>query len=71
VMARMRKLGYALVVVGIVSLLVGAVMVGGEFGGFVMVGPIPVAFGSSPQMTVMAMCLGIIIMLLYIIAWRR
>jgi len=70
-MARMRKLGYALTMVGIASLLVGAIMAGGEFGGFVMIGPIPVAFGSSPQMTVMAMCLGLIIMLLYVIAWRK
>ncbi len=70
-MAKMRKLGYALIVVGITSLLVGAVMVGGEFGGFVMVGPIPVAFGSSPQMTVIAMSLGLVIMALYVIAWRK
>ncbi len=70
-MARMRKLGYALIMMGIASLIVGAIMVGGEFGGFVMVGPIPVAFGSSPQMTVIAMSLGLVIMALYVIAWRR
>lgn len=63
-MARMRKLGYALIMMGIASLIVGAVMVGGEFGGFVMVGPMPVAFGSSPQMTVIAMSLGLVIMAL-------
>lgn len=67
----MRRIGYALIALGFVTLIVGAIMAGGEFGGFVMIGPIPVAFGSSPQMTVIAMCLGLIIMLLYIIAWRR
>jgi len=67
----MKRIGYALVALGFVILIVGAIMTGGEFGGFVMIGPIPVAFGSSPQMTILAMCMGFIIMLLYIIAWRR
>ncbi|MDI6889245.1 MAG: DUF131 domain-containing protein [Methanocellales archaeon] len=67
----MRRIGYALIALGFVALIVGVIMAGGEFGGFVMIGPIPVAFGSSPQMIIIAMCLGLTIMLLYIIAWRR
>lgn len=41
------------------------------FGGLVMIGPIPIAFGSSPYMTALSMMAGIVLMLLYFMMWKK
>lgn len=41
------------------------------FGGLVMIGPIPIAFGSSPYMTALSMIAGIVLMMLYFTMWKK
>ncbi len=37
------------------------------FGGLIMIGPIPIAFGSPPIITIIAMVIGLLLMLVYIL----
>ncbi len=41
------------------------------FGGLVMIGPIPIVFGTSTGMTVIAMVIGLLLMLAFFILGRR
>jgi uncharacterized protein (TIGR00304 family) len=42
-----------------------------NIGGLIMIGPIPIAFGTSPELTIIAMILGILLMLLFFVIGRR
>jgi uncharacterized membrane protein len=61
------RLGIALVIMGFIMIFAGALFSGAQFGGVVMIGPVPLIFGSSPGMNVISMVLAIILMILYLI----
>ena len=63
-------IGFSLVFAGII---VNAVTSSGagSFGGLIMIGPIPIAFGSSQGITNTMMWVGLVIALLYVLSWRR
>lgn len=43
-----------------------------SYGGVVLIGPIPIVFGSSPQMALASMFLGLVLMALYfLLFWRQ
>lgn len=67
------KLGILLILTGFVFALVGAVLSASNatFGGLIMIGPIPIAFGSSPEITVVVMAIGLLLMLVFFILGRR
>jgi uncharacterized protein (TIGR00304 family) len=67
------KLGILLILTGFVLALAGAVLSASNaaFGGLIMIGPIPIAFGSSPEITVVAMVIGLLLMLMFFILGRR
>ncbi len=67
------KFGIYLVLIGFVIVLIGMILSAGNtsFGGLVMIGPIPIAFGSSPLITVIAMVIGLLLMIAYFIIGRR
>ncbi len=67
------KFGIYLVLIGFALVLIGMVLSAGNtsFGGLVMIGPIPIAFGSSPSITVIAMVIGLLLMIAYFIIGRR
>ncbi len=67
------KLGFALIIAGFALLFIGSFLSAGNagFGGLIMIGPIPVVFGTSPEMAVIAMALGLVMMLLYFILRRK
>ncbi len=67
------KFGIYLVLIGFALGLIGMVLSAGNtsFGGLVMIGPIPIAFGSSPMITVIAMVIGLLLMIAYFIIGRR
>ncbi len=67
------KLGILLILTGFVLALVGVVLSASNvtFGGLIMIGPIPIAFGSSPEITVVAMIIGLLLMLMFFILGRR
>lgn len=58
------KLGLSLILIGFALVLAGAVLSAGDvsFGGLIMIGPIPIAFGSSPDITLAAMVIGLLLM---------
>jgi uncharacterized protein (TIGR00304 family) len=71
-----REWGWLLIGAGI--FLIGASFfqapeqVSSSFGGVLMIGPIPIVFGSSPEMAVAAMILAIALMVLsFLLFWRR
>ncbi len=67
------KLGILLILTGFALALVGAVLSASNtnFGGLIMIGPIPIAFGSSPEITVIGMVIGLLLMLMFFILGRR
>ncbi len=72
-MTDMIKLGLYLILAGIALLLIGSLLSAKrvDFGGLIMIGPIPIAFGTSPEMTVIAMAIGLVLMLLFLLLRRR
>ncbi len=67
------KLGLYFILAGIALLFIGSLLSAGkvDFGGLIMIGPIPIAFGTSPEITIIAMAIGLVMMLLYFILWRK
>ncbi len=70
----LRWIGWSLIILGLMivatSLLAGNVSTSG-FGGVLMIGPIPIVFGSSPDIAIVAMISAILLMLISVAFWRR
>jgi len=67
------KFGTVLVIIGFAAVFIGTIFSTGKanIGGLIMIGPIPIAFGTSPELTITAMILGILLMLLFFVIGRR
>ncbi len=67
------KFGIYLIIIGFALVLIGIILSARNvsFGGLVMIGPIPIAFGTSPGITVIAMVIGLLLMIAYFIIRRR
>jgi uncharacterized protein (TIGR00304 family) len=65
-------LGILLILSGLllvfISLLRGTEM---AYGGMILIGPIPVVFGSSPALTVLSMILAITLMILWVMIFGK
>ncbi len=63
----------SLILIGFGLVLIGTIIYAGNanFGGLIMIGPIPIAFGSSSEMTVIAMVIGFLIMIVFLLLGRR
>jgi uncharacterized protein (TIGR00304 family) len=72
-MTDLIKLSIALILAGFALLLTGSLLSAEkvDFGGLIMIGPIPIAFGPSPEITVIAMSIGLVIMLMFFMLRRR
>jgi uncharacterized protein (TIGR00304 family) len=73
---RMRyMLGAALMIIGFlmvsISLLQDGLPNNANFGGVIFIGPLPIVFGSSPQMAIAAMILALAFMIISILIFRR
>lgn len=68
-------LGAALMIIGLlmvsVSFLQGGLPNNANFGGVIFIGPLPIVFGSSPQMAIAAMILSLAFMVISILIFRR
>lgn len=62
-----------LIIIGFAAVLIGTLfsVQKANIGGLIMIGPIPIAFGTSPELTIIAMILGILLMLLFFLIGRR
>ncbi len=69
----LMKFGFLLILIGFAFVFIGTILSAqnAAFGGLVMIGPIPIAFGTSPWMTVIAMVIGLLLMLAFFILGRR
>lgn len=70
------KLGVTMMFIGFIILLLGVIFTtlqnptGSQFGGLIMIGPIPIVFGSSPQITTTMLGLGLLLTILYLFLWK-
>lgn len=67
------KSGINLILAGFALVFIGMILSARNsgFGGLIMIGPVPIAFGTSSEITVIAMIIGLILMLAFFILWRR
>jgi len=67
------KSGVILILTGFVLVLIGIIYSAQKIniGGLIMIGPIPIAFGTSPEITVFAMVIGLVLMLLMFFLGRK
>jgi uncharacterized membrane protein len=71
------KVGITIIFVGFIILLSGIVLTiiqhpeSSQMGGLIMIGPIPMVFGSSPEITTNMLGLGLIVSILYIFLWKK
>jgi len=72
-MTDMIKLSIALILTGFALLFTGSLLSAGkvDFGSLIIIGPIPIAFGNSPEITVIAMAIGLVLMFMFFILKRR
>jgi uncharacterized protein (TIGR00304 family) len=71
-----QAIGLSLIVMGFLVLLAGMVQEFGQgsasYGGVILVGPIPIIIGSSPQMAIISMLMAAVLMIIsYVLFWRR
>ncbi|MEM3580237.1 MAG: DUF131 domain-containing protein [Candidatus Bathyarchaeia archaeon] len=70
-------IGFFIILVGIIITVVAALLFGegtSSFGGFIIVGPIPIVFGAGPAaiwLVLFAIILGILSVVLFLVFWRR
>lgn len=67
------KFGIYLIFAGFALLIISSFLSGGkaEFGGLIMIGPIPIAFGTKPEITIIAMVIGFALMLMFFLLGRK
>ncbi len=72
-MTDIMKFGLYLIFAGIALLIISSFLSGGkaEFGGLIMIGPIPIAFGTSPEITVIAMAISLALTLMLFLLRRK
>ena len=70
------KLGVAITSIGIITVFLGVILTilhnpgGSQIGGIILIGPIPIAFGSSPEITANMLWLGLFVAVLYLFLWK-
>lgn len=69
----LMKSGVILILIGFVLVLIGGILSSQKtnIGGLIMISPIPIAFGTSPEITIIAMVIGLILMLLTFFLGRK
>ncbi|WP_407282766.1 DUF131 domain-containing protein [Methanolobus sp. WCC1] len=71
----LSQLGSLLIFLGFFLVFAGVILSSfsgsGDFGGLVMIGPVPIAFGSSPEITSSMLWAGVLIAVIYLLARRR
>lgn len=70
------KVGATVTFVGFIVVMLGVILTmlqhpgSSHMGGLIMLGPIPIAFGSSPEITTNMLGLGLLIAVLYLFLWK-
>ncbi|ETA67378.1 putative membrane protein [Methanolobus tindarius DSM 2278] len=70
----LSQLGSLLIFLGFFLVFAGVILSSfsgsGDFGGLFMIGPVPIAFGSSPEITSSMLWAGVLIAVIYLLARR-
>lgn len=70
------KIGIAITFIGFITVFLGIILTSlqnpgkNQMGGIILIGPIPIAFGSSPEITSNMLWLGLIVAILYLFLWK-
>ncbi len=70
------RVGATVTFVGFIILLLSVIITtirhstSSQMGGLIMLGPIPIVFGSSPEITTNMLGLGLMISILYLFLWK-
>jgi uncharacterized protein (TIGR00304 family) len=70
------RVGATVTFVGFIILLLGVILTitqhpaSSQMGGLIMIGPIPIVFGSSPEITTNMLGLGLIVSIFYLFLWK-
>ncbi|AKB77080.1 hypothetical protein MSHOH_0597 [Methanosarcina horonobensis HB-1 = JCM 15518] len=70
------RVGATVTFVGFIIILLGIVLTmlqhpaNTQMGGLIMLGPIPIVFGSTPEITTNMLGLGLLITILYLFLWK-
>lgn len=70
------RVGTTVIFIGFIILLLSTFLTiiqhpaNSQIGGLIMIGPIPIVFGSSPEITTNMLGLGLIISILYLFLWK-
>lgn len=70
------KLGVAVTFIGFITVFLGIILTmlqnpeGSQTGGIILIGPIPIAFGSSPEITTNMLWLGLFVVVIYLFLWK-
>lgn len=71
------KFGTILITIGFLMVFLGMIFAfiqgtsQNEFGGLIMVGPIPIVFGSSPEITITMLVIGLLILIVYLLILKK
>jgi uncharacterized membrane protein len=71
------RVGATVMLVGFIIILVSLFLTtiqhpaSSQMGGLIMLGPIPIVFGSSPEITTNMLGLGLIVSILYLFLWKK
>ena len=70
---KLIKTGIILILIGFAMVFIGTVVSSQKtnIGGLIMIGPIPIAFGTSHEITVVAMIIGVVLMILMFFLGRK
>ncbi len=70
-----REIGVALILMGILAVMASSVQSTGQgeagYGGVVLIGPVPIIFGSSPEMAIFSMVMAAALMMVYFALFLR
>ncbi|ADI73325.1 Protein of unknown function DUF131 [Methanohalobium evestigatum Z-7303] len=73
--SNLLKLGSLLIFIGFAMVFLGMIFTAGtgqnDFGGLIMIGPIPIVFGTSPEITSSMLLLGLLILIVYLLIIKR
>jgi uncharacterized protein (TIGR00304 family) len=70
------KLGVVITFIGFITVFLGVILTmlqnpeGSQMGGIILIGPIPIAFGTSPEITENMLGLGLLVAVLYLFLWK-
>jgi uncharacterized protein (TIGR00304 family) len=70
------KLGITIIFVGFITVFLGLILTmlqnpeSSQIGGIILIGPIPIVFGSSPGITTSMLWLGLFLAVIYLFLWK-